>query len=246
MRSRHRLFTSGSEDAVMAMTQLAKLDLRPGDEVVLPSFGGEEAADAVAAAGGVPVFADIDPASFCLSPAAAESALTSRTVGVLALHLFGHPADMVSLEELCQRRSVRLVESERPLSSVYSPDVVLRRRNAEYLASRLRGVFPPSVRPGADHTFERFVVRVPGNGRPDRDAFRNALRSRGVDCSVPVGTPAHRLPAHRAAGARLPETDRAAAECLALSLQPAMSRRELNRVASACNRLGGLLCEPAC
>lgn len=83
-------------------------------------------------------------------------------------------------------------------------------------------------------------MRVPGNGKPDRDAFARAVRAKGVQCSVPVKTPVHRMPGFRR-DVCLPETERAADETLALPIGGEMSRRELQRLVSTCNALGGLL-----
>src|SRR5690606_27746593 len=93
---------------------------------------------------------------------------------------------------------------------------------------------------GAGHTYEQYVVRVPGNGRPDRDAFAHAVRARGVACSVPVKTPVDRLPGFRRCVA-LPQTERAADETLALPVHPALTKRDMQKMASAWNALGGLL-----
>ena len=61
-------------------------------------------------------------------------------------------------------------------------ETVRRQANAAFLSARLHDVVTPSVVPGSGHTYTDYVVRVPGNGRPDRDAFTQALRARGVDC----------------------------------------------------------------
>ncbi|HTQ04313.1 MAG TPA: DegT/DnrJ/EryC1/StrS family aminotransferase [Polyangiaceae bacterium] len=81
-----------------------------GDEVVVPSFGFFATAAAVVLAGATPVFADIDPATLCLSPAAAESVLTSRTRAVLPVHLFGMPADLPAFAALAERHGLALIE----------------------------------------------------------------------------------------------------------------------------------------
>src|SRR3990170_8361605 len=67
-----------------------------GDEVVVPSFTSLATVNAVAAAGATPVFAEIDPDTFCLDPHAAEAAIGPRTAAVLPVHLFGQPADMTA------------------------------------------------------------------------------------------------------------------------------------------------------
>ncbi|SCK49478.1 DegT/DnrJ/EryC1/StrS aminotransferase family protein [Streptomyces sp. WMMB 322] len=218
--------------------------IRSGDEVVVPAFGGAEVAGAVRAVGARPVFADIDPLSFCLSPSAAEAAVTDRTVAIAPVHLFGHPADMVCLRELAQRHGLHVVDPG-PGSTVASIDGARRRQSAGYLERRLRGVVTPAVALGVQHEFTEYVVRVPGNGRPDRDAFKHALRARGVGCYVPVKNPAHRTAEFRT-DVWLPESERAADETLALPVEASMTKRELHRMVSACNGLGGLLMDAAC
>ncbi|MBW1600873.1 DegT/DnrJ/EryC1/StrS family aminotransferase [Streptomyces sp. JJ66] len=229
----------------MGTSELAAIGVRTGDEVVLPSFGGMAVADAVRALGAVPVFADIEPASFCLDPAAADGAVTARTAAVVSLALFGQAPDRAGFARLARRRGIAVAELGGASESTVSLAAARRRQVAAYLNSRLSGVVTPQPVPGRDHAYTAYVIRVPGNGRPDRDAFRRALRSRGVCAEVPVPTPAHRMPAHRSA-VWLPETERAVAQTLALPLHGAMTRREVNRVVAACRALGGLVLEPAC
>ena len=76
--------------------------IEPGDEVIVPSFTFAATANSVALAGAVPVFADIDPVSFCLDPAAVEKAISERTVAVMPVHLYGHPADMTAFARDCR------------------------------------------------------------------------------------------------------------------------------------------------
>ena len=82
----------------------------PGDEVIVPSFTFAATANSVALTGATPVFADIDADDFCLSPVAAEQAITERTVGIMPVHLYGHPAKMVAFERLAAERGLRLFE----------------------------------------------------------------------------------------------------------------------------------------
>jgi perosamine synthetase len=82
----------------------------PGQEVIVPAFTFAATANAVALTGAVPVFADIDPASFCLAPEAVEAAITDRTVGVMPVHLYGHPADMGSIGTLAEEHGLQVFE----------------------------------------------------------------------------------------------------------------------------------------
>ena len=82
----------------------------PGDEVVVPSFTFAATANAVALTGATPVFADIDPRTYCLSAQSVAAHLTDRTTAVMPVHLYGHPADMTALGELADRHGLRLFE----------------------------------------------------------------------------------------------------------------------------------------
>ncbi|WP_329437725.1 DegT/DnrJ/EryC1/StrS family aminotransferase [Streptomyces sp. NBC_01280] len=210
-----------------------------GDEVIVPAYGNVEVAEAVELAGARPVFADIDPDTYCLAPASVEAGVSAHTAAIIAVHRFGQPADVARLRQIGGRRGLLVLEqgeSEQPHDGLAE-----RRAHAGYLNARLSGVRTPA---GSErHTYQQYVVRVPGNGRPDRDAFAHAVRARGIDCRVPVKTPVHRLPRFRRDVA-LPETERAADETLALPVSGTLSRRELHKVVSACNALGGLL-QPA-
>ena len=80
-----------------------------GAAIVLPSFTFMATAMAAVWAGLEPVFADIDPDTWCLSPAAAEAALTGDTALVAPVHVFGAPADTDAFDDLSRRRGVDVV-----------------------------------------------------------------------------------------------------------------------------------------
>jgi dTDP-4-amino-4,6-dideoxygalactose transaminase len=89
---------------------LIALGITRGDEVIVPSFTFAATANAVALAGATPVFADIEPATFCLDPAAAEAAITPRTRAIMPVHLYGHPAAMDEFRAAATRHGLLLVE----------------------------------------------------------------------------------------------------------------------------------------
>src|SRR5215831_12558704 len=76
---------------------LAALDLKSGDEVIVPDLTFVATANAVAYTGAVPVLADIDPETLCLDPASVKALITPRTRAIMPVHLYGHPADMDAL-----------------------------------------------------------------------------------------------------------------------------------------------------
>jgi perosamine synthetase len=96
--------TSALQLALLAM------DLGPGDEVIVPSFSFAATANAVRLAGATPVFADIEAGSFNLDPEAVAAAIGPRTVAIMPVHLYGHPAAMDRIMELADRHSLAVVE----------------------------------------------------------------------------------------------------------------------------------------
>ncbi len=82
----------------------------PGDEVIVPSFTFAATGNSVALTGATPVFADIEPRTFSLDPAAVEAAITPRTKGVLPVHLYGHPARMRELEAIAATHGISVYE----------------------------------------------------------------------------------------------------------------------------------------
>ncbi len=99
--------SSGTEALALA---LRALGVGPGDEVIVPALSFAGSAQCVLACGAVPRFADVDPVSRCLDPAAAEEAVGPRTAALLPVHLFGFPADMPALMALARRRGLVVVE----------------------------------------------------------------------------------------------------------------------------------------
>jgi perosamine synthetase len=89
---------------------LAALGLGPGDEVIVPSMTYVATANTVVYTGATPVFVDVSPDTWCLDPAQVESAITPRTAAIVAVHLYGHPADMDALASLAERNGLALVE----------------------------------------------------------------------------------------------------------------------------------------
>src|SRR3982750_4529069 len=86
------------------------LGFGPGDEVIVPSFSFAASANAVRLVGATPVFADIEPGSFNLDPDAVAAAITPRTVAIMPVHLYGHPAAMDRLVSLAERHDLAVVE----------------------------------------------------------------------------------------------------------------------------------------
>lgn len=84
--------------------------VKPGDEVIVPSFTFAATANSVALTGATPVFADISPDDFCLDPESVRGAITERTVGIMPVHLYGHPAKMPQLQAIADQHGLGVFE----------------------------------------------------------------------------------------------------------------------------------------
>ncbi|NJP66149.1 DegT/DnrJ/EryC1/StrS family aminotransferase [Streptomyces spiramenti] len=84
--------------------------VQPGDEVIVPAFTFIATAQAVVAAKAIPVFVDIDPLTYCMSPEAAAAAITDRARALMPVHVHGLPADVPALRALADRHGLALVE----------------------------------------------------------------------------------------------------------------------------------------
>lgn len=86
------------------------LGLEPGDEVIMPSFTIISCAQAVTKHAGLPVLVDCDAETWCLDVDQVAARVTSRTRAIMAVHMYGHPADMDPLRDLADRRGLVLLE----------------------------------------------------------------------------------------------------------------------------------------
>jgi dTDP-4-amino-4,6-dideoxygalactose transaminase len=96
--SGHAIGVANGTDAITIA--LRAMGVGPGDEVVVPSFTFYASAEAIPPTGARPVFCDIDPATYCVTPDTVAAALTPRTKAVLVVHLFGNVAPVAEIEAL--------------------------------------------------------------------------------------------------------------------------------------------------
>lgn len=89
---------------------LTAAGIKPGDEVIVPPITFVASATAVARAGAVPVFVDIDPQTINLNPDLVAQNITDRTRAIVGVHFAGHPIDLDRLVELCRQHDLHLIE----------------------------------------------------------------------------------------------------------------------------------------
>jgi len=99
-----------SNGTVAMHVALEALGIGPGDEVIVPSLTYIATANTVRYTGATPVFADVSPDTWCLDPDRVASLVGPRTVAIVAVHLYGHPADMDVLGEIAQKHGLALLE----------------------------------------------------------------------------------------------------------------------------------------
>jgi len=98
---------SGTDALVIA---LRALDIGHGDEVIVPAYTFFATAGTVMQVGARPVFADIDPRTYCIDVADAARRITNKTKAIIPVHLYGHPANMEAVLELAQRHNLKVIE----------------------------------------------------------------------------------------------------------------------------------------
>ncbi|MFX1297881.1 MAG: DegT/DnrJ/EryC1/StrS family aminotransferase [Promethearchaeota archaeon] len=89
---------------------LSALGVGPGDEVIIPPFTFVATATAVLHQNAIPIFVDIDPNTYCISPEEIKEAITPKTKGIIPVHLFGHPADMDPILEIAADHDLFVIE----------------------------------------------------------------------------------------------------------------------------------------
>jgi len=105
---KHAIGVANGLDALTLILRAAGIG--PGDEVIVPGHTFIATWLAVSAAGALPVAADVDPITANIDPRAVEAAITPRTAAIIAVHLYGQPADMTQLRAIASRHSLLLVE----------------------------------------------------------------------------------------------------------------------------------------
>lgn len=86
------------------------LDLQPGDEVITPSFTYIATTEVVALLRLKPVFAEVDPKTFCLDPADLEKKITPKTKAIVPVHLYGHAAPMDEIMKIAEKHKLFVIE----------------------------------------------------------------------------------------------------------------------------------------
>lgn len=93
---------------------LLGLGIGPDDEVIVPDITWVATANAVMYVGATPIFADVEPDSWCIDPESVEQLITAKTRAIIPVHLYGHPARMDRIMEIAQRYGLYVIEDAAP------------------------------------------------------------------------------------------------------------------------------------
>ena len=146
---------------------LAALEIGPGDEVIMPALTLISCGLAAVRRGAVPVVVDVDPTTWCMDMERVREAMGPRTRAVMPVHLYGHPADMESLQAVVRNRDVAVVED------------AAEAQGAEY---RCEGVWRPCGSLTTISTFSFYANKLVTTGEggmvvTDDSALADAARS---------------------------------------------------------------------
>lgn len=171
---KHAIAVNSATSALHAATHA--LCLEPGDEVIVSPYTMTASATAILFAGGVPIFADIEPDTFGLDPADVARRITPRTRAIMAVNIFGHPCHLGPLRELADRHGLKLIED-----------------NAQAPASMYHNRYAGTVGHASILSFNRHKTVQSGEGgvlmTDDDDIAHRAafLRNHGEVCAEDMG-----------------------------------------------------------
>ena len=105
---KHTIPCANGTDALQIA--MMALDLKPGDEVITPSFTYIATTEVIALLRLTPVFVEVDPKTFCMDPAALEKAITSKTKAIVPVHLYGQAAPLEEIMIIAKKHNLYVIE----------------------------------------------------------------------------------------------------------------------------------------
>lgn len=105
---KHALSVNSNTSGLIAA--MGAVGVSPGDEVIVPPFSMSATVMAPLLYGGIPVFVDVEPDTFCLDPEKVRAAITPKTKAIFAVNMFGHPANLRVLRQLADEKGIYLIE----------------------------------------------------------------------------------------------------------------------------------------
>ena len=111
------------------MTAIGALDIEPGDEIIVPTWTMCASATAILHWNAIPVFADIDPENFCISPSSIESNISPFTKAIMAVDIFGQSADIDQIMSIAKKHNLKVISD-----TAQSPGAIYKNKLAGTLS----------------------------------------------------------------------------------------------------------------
>lgn len=108
IQSKYAVGVSSGTDALLIA--LMAIDIKSGDEVILPTYSFFATAGVVSRLNAVPVFCDSDPVTFNIDPGKIESLITNKTKAIIPVHLYGQCVDMGPIIEIANKYNLKVIE----------------------------------------------------------------------------------------------------------------------------------------
>jgi dTDP-4-amino-4,6-dideoxygalactose transaminase len=108
LNCKHAIGVSSGTDALLIA--LMAIDIKPGDEVIVPTYSFFATAGVVSRLNAIPVLTDIDPVTFNIDPEDVKKKVTSRTKAIIPVHLYGQSADLEPIMEIAKKKNIFVIE----------------------------------------------------------------------------------------------------------------------------------------
>jgi perosamine synthetase len=105
-----RYGTAVSSGTAALEVAMGVINLKPGDEVIMPTFTIMSCAVAVISYGGTPVFVDAEPDTWNMDVSQIKKKITKRTKAIMAVHIYGHPCDMDAIKKIARKHKLLIIE----------------------------------------------------------------------------------------------------------------------------------------
>jgi dTDP-4-amino-4,6-dideoxygalactose transaminase len=105
---KHCIGCANGTDSIEILLQAMGIGV--GDEVIVPAISWISTSEAVSSVGAIPIFVDIDPVTYTIDTTLIEKALSSKTKAIIPVHLYGHPADMISIMPIAENYGLKVIE----------------------------------------------------------------------------------------------------------------------------------------